>query len=68
MADAHITLAIVDEGYYRKFFALSQTTNLKKLLDAYRGHLCPECSQPKLLDFWYDTTQVSLPAIHRQHE
>ena len=68
MADAHLTLQIVDEGYYRKFFALSPTTNLKKLLDAYRGHLCPLCSQPDLLDFWYDTTQVSSASTQWQNE
>ncbi|KAK3721051.1 hypothetical protein LTR37_003341 [Vermiconidia calcicola] len=54
-----IVVNIVDEGYYKKFFRFSPTTNLKKPLDAYRKHVCTQCSDISLLEFWFETTKVS---------
>lgn len=59
MAPNTVTVTVVDEGYFKKVFRFSPTTNLKKLLDTYRAHICGTCSNANLLDFWYETTKVS---------
>lgn len=58
MLPSPIVVNIVDEGYYKKFFRFSQTTTLKKPLDAYRKHVCTQCSDVTLLEFWFETTKV----------
>ncbi|KAK3712849.1 Small ubiquitin-related modifier 1 [Vermiconidia calcicola] len=54
-----IVVNIVDEGYYKKFFRFSTTADLKKPLNAYRSHICTQCSDVNMLEFWFETTKVS---------
>lgn len=65
MAPATVTVTIEDEGYFKKTFAFSQVLNLRKLLDLYRSRICEECSDPDLLEFWYETTKVSNVPLFR---
>ncbi|KAK4544400.1 hypothetical protein LTR36_004291 [Oleoguttula mirabilis] len=57
MAVPRITVTLSDEGYFKKIVALKPNTNVKKLLDFYRAHLCTRCTNPELLDYWYETTR-----------
>jgi hypothetical protein len=59
MSDSRITIVVVDEGYYRKSFMVGLTMDLKKLIDTYSTLLCPTCTDPEVIDFWYEATKVS---------
>ncbi|KAK5118255.1 hypothetical protein LTR85_008235 [Meristemomyces frigidus] len=53
-----ITITVLDQGYFKKSFHFKLNTNVKKVLDRYLAYLCPECTKPELVEFWYETTKL----------
>src|ERR1700712_4937420 len=63
MAPGQITVTIQDEGYFKKSYSLRVTTGISELLRVYRANLCVECSNPEMLEFWYEATKVCCPYV-----
>lgn len=45
--------------YFQKSYKLGIKTNIKKALDQIRSHICTTCSNPQMLEFWFETTEVN---------
>lgn len=59
---ATISVKVIDSGgsptYFQKAYKLGMKLHIKKVLDQFRSYLCPECSKPQILEFWFKTRKV----------
>lgn len=53
-----LTVHVNDEGFYHQSYIIQPDQRLKKLLNDYRRRLCASCTDPCLLVFWFEATQV----------
>ncbi|KAK4895382.1 SUMO protein smt3 [Elasticomyces elasticus] len=64
MATEHIPVIVNDDGYFRKQFGIKPNMSVKKLVDRYCRGLCLECTEPDIIEFWFETTKVGTKCLN----